>query len=74
MRGRLIREDQLARALGIPVEFLASRIAQLRRAGFPDPVTDDGSHWDVEDLLDWVVKQQDELVLFIMSVSDCLQD
>lgn len=69
MRNRLIGREDVARALNTTVEELESALVHLKQLGFPDPVTEDGSHWAVSDLLDWIVQRQEELVDFISHIS-----
>lgn len=69
MRSRLIGRDDVARALNTSVEELESVLSHLKQLGFPEPVSDDGTHWAVSDLLDWIVLRQEELVDFVSHIS-----
>ncbi|MBL8789424.1 MAG: hypothetical protein JNM45_02940 [Rhizobiales bacterium] len=70
MRSRLIGREDVARALNTTVEDLESVLAHLKQLGFPDPVSEDGNHWAVSDLLDWIVQRQEELVGFVSHISN----
>jgi hypothetical protein len=48
---------------------LESVLSHLKQLGFPEPVSDDGTHWAVSDLLDWIVLRQEELVDFVSHIS-----
>lgn len=73
MRSRLMGREDVARALNTTLDELEGVLERLKLHGFPNPVTEDGSHWAVSDLLDWVVKRQEELVTFVSHISDLIE-
>lgn len=69
MRSRLIGREDVAQALNTSVEELEKVLSHLRQLGFPEPVSEDGAHWAVSDLLDWIVTRQEQLVSFVSHLS-----
>jgi hypothetical protein len=45
----------------------------MKAHGFPSPVTKDGSHCAVSDLLDWVVQRKEELLTFVSRIADLIE-
>jgi hypothetical protein len=72
MRTTRIPLDEVARALKVSPEDLIASMEHFKHFGFPEPVTDDGSHWAVADLLDWSLSQQDLLLSLVSHLSDVL--
>ena len=67
-----IHLDEVAKALKVSPEDLIASMVHFKHFGFPEPVADDGSHWEVADLLDWSVSQQDLLLSLVSHLSDVL--
>jgi len=72
LRNHLVSRDKLAKALNVPPEHFDSYIARLAHLGFPKPATEDGSHWEITDVLEWVVDRHESLAGVISHIANWL--
>jgi hypothetical protein len=59
MPGRIIAAIRIAEAMGQQLHEFKSHLPHLLTLGFPSPMDPDQDLWDIDELLDWVAKQQE---------------
>jgi hypothetical protein len=69
---RLISRDQLAEALDMTPDEFTGKLQLLYEFGFPRSQTEDGFHWSVLEILDWVTARQDQALQLVSYLADYL--
>ena len=69
---RLISRDQLAEAADKTPEEFTKYLQLLYEFGFPQPETEDGLHWSVLEILDWVTARQDQALQLVSYLANFL--
>lgn len=73
MRNHLVSREKLAHALNVLPEHFDTYIARLAHLNFPGPATEDGNHWAVAEILDWVLERHESLATVLTHISDWLE-
>lgn len=69
---RLISRDQIAEAINKTPDEFSEKLPTLYEFGFPQPKTEDGLHWSVLDILDWVTTRQDQALQLVSYLAEYL--
>jgi hypothetical protein len=68
MPGRMIAAAKIAEALGQQIHDFKLQLPHLNVLGFPLPVEPDQENWHVDELLEWVAKQQEMNIRLLQSL------
>lgn len=59
MPERMIAAARIAEAMGQQIHEFQSHLPHMLKLGFPLPMDPDQELWHIDELLDWVAKQQE---------------
>jgi hypothetical protein len=68
MPGRMIAAAKIAEAMGQQIHEFKLHLPHLLKLGFPLPAEPDQEKWHIDELLEWVTKQQELNIRLLQSL------